>query len=155
WAPPAAPSNLTAAAASSSQIDLTWTNNASDATGVKVERATDSGFTQNLTAVATTAANVTAYSDTTVAAATTYFYRVRATNAAAASPPPNAARAPPAPPAAPSNLVATAVSASQIGLAWADNASNETKFKLERSADNVTWTYFAAVGADVTAYTWW
>src|SRR5262249_58160260 len=76
-------------------------------------------------------------------------------NAVGDSAPSNVAKATTAPPAAPSDLAATAVSASQIDLAWADNASDETKFKLYRSTDNVTWTYFAAVGADVTAYTWW
>jgi hypothetical protein len=37
-----------------------------------------------------------------------------------------------APPAAPTNLVATAVSSSQINLTWTDNSNNETGFKIER-----------------------
>jgi len=42
-------------------------------------------------------------------------------------------RLPIAPPtAAPSALSATAVSASQINLTWADNSSNETNFRIER-----------------------
>jgi len=36
------------------------------------------------------------------------------------------------PPAAPNNLTASAVSVSQIDLAWADNADNEDGFKIER-----------------------
>jgi hypothetical protein len=35
-------------------------------------------------------------------------------------------------PAAPSSLTATTLSVSQIGLAWVDNATNETGFKIER-----------------------
>ena len=77
--PPAAPSNLTADGTSTSQINLTWTDNATNATGFKVERSTDgTTFSQ----VALVGANVTAYADTGLAAATTYYYRVQATNAA-------------------------------------------------------------------------
>jgi hypothetical protein len=48
------------------------------------------------------------------------------------------------PPAAPSHLAATAPSASQINLAWADNSTDETGFKLERSADGSTgWAQIA------------
>src|SRR5207248_3334817 len=77
--PPAAPSNLTATAASSSQVNLTWADNSGNETGFKVERAAPGGsFVQ----VALVGASVTAYSDTGLAAGTQYSYRVRATNAA-------------------------------------------------------------------------
>lgn len=46
---------------------------------------------------------------------------------------------PPTPPAAPSNLTATAVSSSQINLAWKDNSSDETSFSVER-ANNSSFT---------------
>src|SRR5262249_48659845 len=36
-------------------------------------------------------------------------------------------------PAAPSALTATAISPSQINLAWTDNSNNETSFKIERA----------------------
>ena len=39
---PAAPSGLTATAASSSQINLSWTNNANNQTGFKIDQATNS-----------------------------------------------------------------------------------------------------------------
>ena len=54
--------------------------------------------------------------------------------------------------AAPSNLAATAISTSQINLAWTDNSSTEDGFKIEQSADNVTFTQIATVGANVTTY---
>src|SRR5206468_12564526 len=47
--PPAAPSSLAATATSSSQINLSWTDNSSNESGFKIERATDSAFMQNLT----------------------------------------------------------------------------------------------------------
>jgi Bacterial Ig domain/Pel9A-like, right handed beta helix region/Fibronectin type III domain len=60
--------------------------------------------------------------------------------------------APPSPPAAPSSLSATAVSSSQINLAWTDNANNETGFKIERSTDGVNFSQIATVGANVTTF---
>jgi len=75
----AAPSNLTAAAVSGTQVNLTWTNNATNASSVLIERATGTGaFVQ----IASVAANVTSYSDSGLTAGTLYSYRVRATDLA-------------------------------------------------------------------------
>lgn len=60
-------------------------------------------------------------------------------------------QAPPIP-AAPSNLVATVASASQINLSWTDNSSNEDGFQIERSTDNVNFTLLAATGPNITTY---
>ena len=59
---------------------------------------------------------------------------------------------PPAPPSAPTSLTATAASANQIDLSWADNSGNEDGFKIERSADNVTFSQIATVGSNVTTF---
>ncbi len=76
---PAAPTNLLATAVSSTQVDLTWTDNASSEDGFELERSTD-GVNWNL--LETRGANSTAYSDTGLIPGTTYLYRVRAYNAA-------------------------------------------------------------------------
>jgi len=78
---PVAPSNLSATVASSSQINLSWTDNSSNETGFKIDRATNDTFTAGLTTV-TIAANLTTYTSTGLAGNTTYYYRVRASNAA-------------------------------------------------------------------------
>jgi hypothetical protein len=70
--PPAAPTNLTAIAVSSSQIDLNWTDNANNETGFKIER--------NSVPIDTVGANETSYSDTGLDPSTTYTYRVCAYN---------------------------------------------------------------------------
>ena len=57
-------------------------------------------------------------------------------------------------PAAPSNLTATALSRSQIGLTWTDNATGEIGFTIERSFDGSSgWRQIGTVAANVTTYT--
>ena len=74
---PAAPTNLSAVATSSNQVDLTWSDNSNNEESFKIGRSTDGVlfFSQE-----TTDPNATSYSDTTVDAATTYWYRIRAYN---------------------------------------------------------------------------
>ena len=136
--PPAPPANLVATAASSSQIDLSWTDASNNEEGFKIERCDGSGCS-SFTPLTQTGANVTAFSDTGLAAGATYSYRVLAFNTAGGnSGYSNTAEAttstvtPPPAPIAPSNLTATATSSSQIDLGWADNSSDETGFEIER-----------------------
>lgn len=81
--PDAAPSGLTANVVSSTQVNLFWSDNASNETEYQVERRLASGGTFAL--IATLPANATAYSSTALAANTQYVYRVRAANSAGAS----------------------------------------------------------------------
>jgi predicted phage tail protein len=69
-----------ATASSSSQINLSWTDNSANETGFKIERATSASgpFSQR----ATVSANVKTYQNTGLKRNTTYYYRVRAYNAA-------------------------------------------------------------------------
>ncbi|MFC1521355.1 fibronectin type III domain-containing protein [Elusimicrobiota bacterium] len=131
---PTAPSSLFAAAVSSAQIDITWTDNADDEDGFKVERSTISG--SDFTEIASIAgANTTTYSSIGLSGFTTYYYRVRAYNSAGNSSYSNEddATTQIGVPATPSALFATAVSSTQIDLSWADNASTEEGFNVERS----------------------
>jgi chitodextrinase len=75
---PKAPSNLAASAVSSSQINLTWTDNSLNESGFKIQRAPSSSGPWGQ--IATTSANITSYSNTGLNPATTYFYRVTAYN---------------------------------------------------------------------------
>ncbi len=69
---------LNATAASTSQIDLTWTDNSSNESGFEIERKTGSEGTYSQ--IATVASNTTSYSDTGLDAFVTFYYRVRAYN---------------------------------------------------------------------------
>ena len=78
---PTAPSGLTATAASSTQVGLTWTASTDNVgvTNYLVERCTGAGcgtFAQIGTSP------IASYTDSTVSASTSYSYRVRATDAA-------------------------------------------------------------------------
>jgi len=82
---PAAPTALTATAASSSQINLSWT--ASTTTGVtySVYGSTASGFTPGSGNLITSGISATTYSNTGLAASTAYYYVVEAVNSAGSS----------------------------------------------------------------------
>ncbi len=56
------------------------------------------------------------------------------------------------PPAAPAMLLATAVSNTQINLAWVDAASDETGFKIERSPDGTSFMEVSTVSANVAMF---
>jgi hypothetical protein len=76
---PAAPSDLTATATTSTEVSLSWTDTSSDETGFLIERKAAGGaFMQ----IATVGAGVTSYSDDGLSTGTTYVYRVRAINSA-------------------------------------------------------------------------
>ncbi|MBN1671663.1 MAG: fibronectin type III domain-containing protein, partial [Kiritimatiellae bacterium] len=149
---PAAPASLAAASLSTTSIRVTWTDNSSNEAGFKLERSLNGSTWSQITQPG---ANVSAYTDSGLAAATTYYYRVRAYNSAGNSAYSNVGSATTAtePAAPPSNLAATALSATQIRLTWQDNSTSETGFRVRRSTDGVTFTEIAVVNPDVTAYT--
>lgn len=87
---PAAPVTLTGAAVVGPQVNLHWTNTATNpaATNYLVTRATDAAFTAGLTTFTLTGTPVS-YVDTTVVYSKKYFYKVRAENAISYSVPAN------------------------------------------------------------------
>ncbi|MFP4395332.1 MAG: DNRLRE domain-containing protein [Anaerolineales bacterium] len=75
---PAAPSNLSAASASSTQIDLTWNDNSDNESGFKIERSPNGS--SDWTQITTVGAGVTSHSNSGLSDDTPYYYRVRAYN---------------------------------------------------------------------------
>lgn len=80
--PNGTPTNLLARSVSATQVDLAWTDQATNEAGYTIERSTN-GVT--FAPLATVGANVAAYSDTGLTTGTRYYYRVQATNAGGAS----------------------------------------------------------------------
>jgi hypothetical protein len=145
---PDPPSVLEAISISQNQIDLSWSDNSYDEDGFEIERSPDGS--SNWTLIATLGADISRYSDTGLSAGTTNFYRARSYNIVGYSVYSNIDGATTlSAPAAPSNLVATVVSQSQIDITWSDNSNNEDGFEIERSEDGINWTLFASVAANV------
>jgi len=74
---PNAPGGLNASDVSSSQINLSWSDNSNDEDGFKIERKSGNGSFSQITTVGN---DVTSYNDSGLTASTTYTYRVRAYN---------------------------------------------------------------------------
>jgi hypothetical protein len=163
---PVAPSGLNAIAASSSQINLTWLDNSNNAqqggvptnvgeSGFKVERKVEGG---SYTQIATVGANALLYSDVALSENTKYYYRMRSYNVSGNSNYSNEAYATTELsasmfPNAPSNLVATAISSSQIKLSWTDNSNNESGFKIERkTSTSYMYLQIATLGPNITSF---
>lgn len=133
--------NLTATSAY-----LGWSDNSSNESGFTVERCSGTaafcGANTGAWALrTTTAANVSTFNDTTLTPETTYSWRVRAFNAAGTSAFTNVlSLTTPAAPVtilAPTGLTATArrlKNGVDVRLSWADNATNESGYVVERCA---------------------
>ncbi|CAN5170378.1 hypothetical protein BH23CHL1_BH23CHL1_04640 [soil metagenome] len=150
----AAPTNLTATPVSSAQVDLSWADNSDNEDSFVVERSLDESTWAVLD---TLPADTLTMNDSTVSPDSVYFYRVTAMNTNGNSDPSNVVTATTPPvaastPVAPDNLVATAVSASQIDLTWTDNSDNEENFVVERSLDESTWTETTTLPSDTQTY---
>lgn len=148
--PPAAPSNLSATTGPASpappSIKLTWTNNATNATGVKIERSFDG---TEFTLATTVGRNETTFTDTAVLASVRYFYRVRATNQVGDSDPSNTANAK-THIAAPV-LQVSDIFDSQVSLTWTATADNQ--YTIGRSLDGTSFTTIGTVAAGTTKFT--
>jgi len=148
---PQAPTSLTSVGASSSQVNLTWSDNSDNEVGFKIERSLN-GTTWNQ--VTTVGAGTVSYSDTGLDHATLYHYRVRAYNIVGDSAYSNVdtAQTVDIVPDAPTGLQLS-VNGQSITLTWVDNSDNETSFKIYRSPDGTTWTNVDSVSANIETWT--
>jgi titin len=149
---PAAPTSLTATATSTTQIDLAWTDNATNETGYIVQRRSPAG-SGGYSQIATLSAGANSYSNTGLTESVQYEYRVYATNAAGASANSNAASKFTIP-ATPTGLTATAVSSSQIDLSWTDVSTGNTGQRIERRSPSGSGSYSTLTTVSATATTY-
>jgi chitodextrinase len=159
--PPTAPTSLTATAASSTQINLSWTGSTDNVgvTGYQIQRCQNAACS-NFAQVGITTTAVT-FNDTGLTASTSYSYRVSAkdaannvsafSNTATASTP---AGADTTPPTAPTNLTATGVSSTQINLSWTASTDNVgvTGYQIQR-CQGANCSKFTNLNAPVTTTT--
>jgi fibronectin type 3 domain-containing protein len=136
---PGAPTNLNAAAASATRIDLTWEAGSGSVASYRIERSTAGGA---YAVVDSVAGGTHGYADTGLEPATPYGYRLRACNAAGCSAYSNEASATtddpvPVVPAEPTAVAASAVSETRIDVSWAHDGVAVTSFEVRRSLDGV------------------
>jgi Glucose / Sorbosone dehydrogenase/PA14 domain/Fibronectin type III domain len=55
-------------------------------------------------------------------------------------------------PVAPTNLILTSTSSTQMEVAWTDQATNESGFEIERSTDGINFTQVGITGSNVTSF---
>ncbi len=150
-APPApnAPFALNATPTGPRQVTLSWqdTNPAEDS--FEIERRLEGG---TFTFLAGVGANTTSYVDNAAKGNRTYEYQIRAVNDGGASPYSNIATATTVepPPTAPSSVALTVASATQIGVRWRDNSSNEDEFIVERKVGTGNFTELTRVTGTVS-----
>ncbi|MBN1676687.1 MAG: fibronectin type III domain-containing protein [Kiritimatiellae bacterium] len=155
---PAAPSGLTAAAVSSSRIDLAWSDNSGDEAGFQIDRR-QSGATEWVQ-IAAPGPDTESHSDTGLPADTKFYYRVKAHNAygesaytAVTNATTLAESDPQTIPTAPAELSATAMAADRIDLSWTDSSDNEDGFKIDRRQSGLTeWVQIAAVASNTVSH---
>ncbi len=146
------PSDLVALVISSSQVDLSWTDNSASETGYRIERRIGQGGFETLT---TLGAGVEEYVDLDVIPLSSYSYRVVAVNGTASSVAsnersvntPNVAT-----PGAASDLVVSVIDDSFISLEWTDNSITESGFRVERSVGGSEWDVLAVVPSNTTEF---
>lgn len=154
---PTAPTAPSATALSGTSVRVTWTASTDNVgvTGYRIERCQGTGCTTFLQVATSTNSPL---DDTALAPSTTYSYRVRATDAAGnlgaystiatattlAGPDTQS-------PTAPGNPTSTAISSTQISLAWAAATDNVgvTSYLIER-CEGATCTNFIEIGLSTT-----
>lgn len=147
--PPAAPTNLVVTPFSGTELDLTWTDNASNESNYSVWNSVNNGA---WTKVATLGANITSYAHTGLTPNTTYSYFVEAVNSVGYADSSTVTVTTPIPPTTPSNATVTYLSPTEIDLVWTDNATNEVGYRVLRSINSGTYAQIASFGPDATAY---
>ncbi len=150
-----APAGLTATAATSTQVNLNWSDTSLGETGFRVERCAlatcaDADFIQT---GAIRPANSNGFNDSDVCAATAYTYRVIAVGTGWESTPSNIFTAPATPAAAVPVLTAARASETAVSLTWTDSNSDQSGYNLERSLDGTNYTPLATgLAAALRAY---
>lgn len=147
---PAAPSGVRAAPDAWGRIQVIWTDNASNETAFRIERAASSAGPW--AAVSTTGPNVVSFYDYQPPAEELLAcYRVFAANSFGDSGPSNVACT--SRPKGPSNLVATVLEDASVMLTWSDNSAVEDGYEVQRGqATGVDMRVVATLPANSTTF---
>ena len=143
------PTSLTYGNVTDTSVVLNWAAEA-EATSYIIEQSTDQTTWTQLSP--NTPITGTTFTDNTVTPGNTYYYRISGVNSLGQSDPYYAPNPVTTPLAAPTGLVATVNSASQITLNWTqDNDFGLTGYRLEISLDGTTWNTVATLLPNATS----
>jgi hypothetical protein len=150
-AAPAAPTGLSARAASAQQIDLSWSDRSDNEQAFAIWRREGTGDWHRVGVVLP---NATRFADRGLLPGKAYRYRVRATTGNFASPWSNEVTATtlPPPPATPDHLVATVRSSAQVDLSWTAGGGGETGVSIFRRIGTGDWQRIGVVAPTTTRY---
>jgi fibronectin type 3 domain-containing protein len=137
---PAVPSDFAVQVLSANSMQLSWTDEADNEVGYRIERCSGAGCTSWIE-IGTTGPDATGFTSTGLVINTFYRHRVRAYNASGSSAFTPIVQVGTFTPTAPNTLVATTQTATQVNLQWSDASTNEDGFQLQRctGADCTTW----------------
>jgi hypothetical protein len=133
---------------SSQSIKVSWADNSANESGFTIWRKTDAGaFAQ----IASVGAGVTTFTDNAVIPGPRYSYEVAAFNGSGSSAFSSQASTQTGP-YAPSGLSAAAVNSTQLRVAWTDNSTNETGFRVFRRVSGGSYAAIADTAANATSW---
>lgn len=138
------------------RADLVWANTSTVEDGFYVERKVGACDSETpWLAIHTGLADINTYSDAGLTVGAEYCYRVRAFKAGEPDPRWVERHVVMAAPTPPGSLTATAVNTTRVDLAWQDNTTGETGFRIFRCSglDCADFAEIGSVAEDVTAYT--
>ena len=147
--PANAATNLTGTPFSNTEIDLAWTAPPA-AQDLVVQDSTNGGTTWSQVAQLAFSANAEAV--TGVSPSTAYTFQVLAYNSVGQSTASATITASTYALSTPINVTATAVSTSEIDLAWSNSASGATAVELWKSSDGLTFSLLATLPTSATSY---
>lgn len=131
------PTNVVGIVVNENQIDVSWTDHSATETAFSISR--------DGVEIGTVGADITSYSDQTVAPENIYAYVVKATNANGESWYSDTAKISVL--AAPTDVATTVSAANQIDVSWMDNSNLESGFSVIRNGVEIGTT-----GADITSF---
>lgn len=129
---PPAPTGVTATPATTTRIDLAWTDNTPNETGTRIYRCEGVGCT-DFSELAAVGAGVVSYTDSSVKNNTSYSYKLFVEKSGDWQSPFSAVATAVTPAPVPPVLQSvTALSEGRVKLAWTDGNSDESGYRIER-----------------------